>query len=113
MSSFIDRVYTLTELFEGINKISNSVKKEAQEKILNLLIDNVEKKNLLFALNKTDANEYSKFKIALEQKGNPIPVIDLLIGTIAIEKNFTLITTDKSHFQPLKDIIQQFNIEFW
>lgn len=106
-------IYSLTELFEGINKIINLDKKTTQLKILKLIIDQFEKKNRLFALTRSQAENYSKLKIALERKGTPIPVMDLLIGTIAIEKNFTLLTTDQTHFQTLKTIAPHFNVEFW
>ena len=106
-------VYSLTELFEGINKIANSDKRDAQSKILKILIGQFEKKKLIFALTRLQAEDYSKLKIALERNGTPIPVMDLLIGTIAIDKNSILITTDQTHFKTLKKIAPQLKVEFW
>ncbi|MHA1145678.1 MAG: type II toxin-antitoxin system VapC family toxin [Candidatus Helarchaeota archaeon] len=111
-------VYSLTELYEGINneginKITNLDKKNAQSKILKILINHLEKKKQLLSLTRLEAEIYANLKISLQQSGMSIPVIDLLIGTIAIEKDFTLITTDKKHFQMLKKVIPQLNVEFW
>jgi len=105
--------YSLTELFEGLNKLTNLPKRDAQFKILNIIIDQFEKKNRLFALTRSQADAYSKFKIALERNGTPIPVMDLLIGTIAIERNCILLTTDQTHFTTLKTIAPQLQVEFW
>ncbi len=106
-------VYSLIELFEGIHKTQNLVAKNSQLKILQILVDQFEKRGGVFALTRLQAEIFAKLRIGLEQKGTPIPVIDLLIGTIAIEKQFILITTDQKHFQVLKDVAPQFNVEFW
>jgi len=41
--------------------------------------------------------------IFLREKGTPIPTIDLLIGTITIDKNLVLVSEDL-HFQYLQNI---------
>ena len=41
--------------------------------------------------------------VFLRKKGTPIPTIDLLIGTITIDKNMILVSDD-SHFQYLKAV---------
>ena len=58
-------VYTLAELYEGINKMKDLKKRDAQLRILDLLIDHFEKRNCLIALTRLQANQYSKYKIAL------------------------------------------------
>ncbi len=106
-------VYSLTELFEGIYKISNPKKRDAQLKILNLIINYFTKIDGILALTIAQAEKYAQLKIALDKKGTPIPVIDLLIGTIAIERQLILLTTDHLHFQKLKAITPQLKVEFW
>ena len=43
-----------------------------------------------------------KNAILLREKGTPIPTIDLLIGTISVEKNLILVSDD-SHFEYLQE----------
>lgn len=105
--------YTIAELYEGVNRVESLKKMEAQLKLLEILLNDFEKRNRIFSLTRKEAEKYAELKIALEKKGTPIPIIDLLIGTIAIVNNYKFITTDKKHFQNLKDIIPKFNIEYW
>jgi predicted nucleic acid-binding protein len=39
--------------------------------------------------------------------------MDLLIGSVAIAENLTLITTDQTHFEQLQKIASEFKVEFW
>ncbi len=105
--------YTIAELYEGVKRVESKKKMEGQLKILEILLNNFEKRNKIFSLTRNEAIKYAELKIALEKKGKPIPIIDLLIGTIAIVNNFNLITTDKKHFQYLKDVFPRFQVEFW
>lgn len=106
--------YTIAELYEGIKKVESSKKKmEGQLRILEILLNNFKKRKRIFSLTYNEAIKYAELKIALEKKGKPIPIIDLLIGTIAIVNNYKLITTDINHFQNLKNIFPNFNVEFW
>jgi len=98
--------YTIAELYEGFNKPTASKKIKGQEKILEIILDKFEKDNRIFSLNRNQAISYAKFKINLDEKGTPIPIIDLLIGTIAIYNKFTLVTTDENHFKKLKDSVK-------
>ena len=41
--------------------------------------------------------------LLLREKGTPIPVIDILIGTITVDKNLILVSDD-SHFKSLQDV---------
>ncbi|MHA1190862.1 MAG: type II toxin-antitoxin system VapC family toxin [Promethearchaeota archaeon] len=44
-----------------------------------------------------------KNALLLREKGTPIPTIDLLIGTITVEKNLILVSDD-NHFKYLQDV---------
>lgn len=39
-----------------------------------------------------------KYALLLREKGTPIPTVDILIGTITVEKNLILVSDD-SHFE--------------
>jgi len=44
-----------------------------------------------------------KNAILLREKGTPIPTVDILIGTIAVDKNLILVSDD-SHFKDLQEV---------
>ena len=44
-----------------------------------------------------------KNALLLREKGTPIPTVDILIGTITVEKNLILISDD-SHFEYLQEV---------
>lgn len=43
------------------------------------------------------------YAVLLREKGTPIPTIDILIGTISIEKN-QIIVTDDAHFFSIQNV---------
>ncbi|MHA1383102.1 MAG: hypothetical protein ACTSR3_04990 [Candidatus Helarchaeota archaeon] len=51
----------------------------------------------------TNYRDGLKYAIKLRKNGTPLPVIDILIGTIAVDKNIQLVTED-SHFTLLKNV---------
>ncbi|HDZ18374.1 hypothetical protein LCGC14_1026330 [marine sediment metagenome] len=105
--------YTIAELYEGVNRVESLKKMEAQLKLLEIILNDFERRNRIFSLSRKEAEKYAELKMALEKKGTPIPIMDLLIGTIAIVNNYKFITSDKKHFQNLEDIIPKLNIEYW
>ena len=105
--------YTIAELYNGINRVKSSKQMEGQLKILELLLNNFEKRKRIFSLTRNEAKKYAELKITLEKNGTPIPIMDLLIGSVAIANNYKLITTDKRHFQNLKDVCPSFKVEYW
>ncbi|MHA1729373.1 MAG: hypothetical protein ACTSWY_11655 [Promethearchaeota archaeon] len=52
----------------------------------------------IFYPSSADYTESIKNAIKLRKKGTPIPSIDILIGTITVNKNFNLVSEDK-HFK--------------
>jgi len=105
--------YTIAELYDGVNRVEASKKMESQMKFLEILLNKFEKRNRIFSFTRNDAKKYAALKIALEKNGTPIPIMDLLIGSIAITNDYKLITTDKNHFQNLKKVSPEFKVEYW
>ena len=50
-----------------------------------------------------------EYSLLLRKKGTPIPTIDILIGTITIDKNMILVSDD-SHFESLQQVEPRLNI---
>ena len=44
-----------------------------------------------------------KYALLLREKGTPIPTIDILIGTISVDKNLILVSDD-SHFKYFQEV---------
>ena len=61
------------------------------------------KEILVYYPNATTYKESLTYALKLRKKGTPIPTIDILIGTIAVEKNICLVTND-SDFEALKAV---------
>jgi tRNA(fMet)-specific endonuclease VapC len=47
---------------------------------------------------------YAKVRVALEQKGTPIGPMDLLIASISLAHNYTLVTNNIKEFQRIKNL---------
>lgn len=60
-----------------------------------------------------DAQVFGELIYLLKRNGTPIPIIDLLIGSIAISKNLTLISTDRNHFGVIKNVKEDFKVKYW
>ena len=105
--------FSVAELYEGLNLLTQVGTQEAQKRILEHIFDAFDGRNLILTLTRQGAKRYAQLSVSLRKHGTPIPVIDLLIGTIALLTNSTLITTDKNHFQLLKTVEATFQVEFW
>ena len=57
-----------------------------------------------------DYEESIELASALLQRGNPLPVIDVLVAAMCIRRNLTLCTKD-SHFTAIKSIRRSFRLE--
>lgn len=106
-------VYTIAELYNGILNIQKEVKIESEMKILELILNSYERQGKVLSLNINQAKIFAKLKYNLKKQGTPIPIVDLLIGAIALENGFILITTDKSHFKNLEKIESKFKVQYW
>ena len=56
-----------------------------------------------------DYQESLEISLALLQKGNPLPAIDILVAAICIRRNLTLSTKD-NHFTIIKSIKKDFKL---
>jgi tRNA(fMet)-specific endonuclease VapC len=104
--------YTVAELREGILKSTRPAQSKLEDRLLDVFFDDLAKRNAIHSLTPQAARLYAKLKIALEQRGTPIPVFDLLIGTIAIDRGLKLVTTDDGHFGHLKKISPDLDVVY-
>jgi tRNA(fMet)-specific endonuclease VapC len=104
--------YTIAELREGILKSTKPERSRLEERLLEILFEDFVNRNAIHALTPRAAALYARLKIALEQLGTPIPVFDLLIGTIAIDHGLKLVTTDDGHFDYLKKVAPGFDVVY-
>lgn len=65
------------------------------------------------SLDFNDAKVFGELIHLLNHKGTPIPIMGLLIGAIAYSKNLILISSDQNHFDVLKDVKENFKVEYW
>jgi len=105
--------FSAAELYEGLILIQEEVTRNVQKRFLELMLDALDARSLIFTLTRQDAALYADLRIALRKNGTPIPVVDLLIGTIALATNSTLITTDQHHFQMFQAVQPAFLVEYW
>ncbi len=66
------------------------------------IASNYEKISVIFP----SSNHYEqafKNSVLLRAKGTPLPAVDILIGTITVEKNLILVTND-THFDKLQEV---------
>lgn len=60
--------------------------------------------------NLEDYQESLEISLALLQKGNPLPAVDILIAAMCIRRNLVLCTKD-NHFTSIKSIRNGFRLE--
>ncbi|MBN1503295.1 type II toxin-antitoxin system VapC family toxin [Candidatus Woesearchaeota archaeon] len=84
---------TYSEVYYGILKRSS----DKEIKLHNL------NETPLVGTTKNSARICAELKLELERKGKPIPIFDLIIASIAIDRDMTLITTDE-HFKKISKL---------
>jgi tRNA(fMet)-specific endonuclease VapC len=60
--------------------------------------------------NLEDYQESLELSLALLQKGNPLPAVDILVATMCIRRNLVL-RTKANHFNSIKSISNGFKLE--
>ncbi len=105
--------FAVAELHEGLLLIQNETTQNAQRRILELILNSLETRSLILTLTRQGAEVYAGLSNKLRIKGTAIPVMDLLIGTIAIVTKNNLITLDKNHFQKLQAVQPALQVEYW
>lgn len=90
-------VITECELFYGAYK---SIKKEKNLEVIEEL------KNKIKTLHTTSgvSSIYGKIKAELEAKGQMLDDADILIASIALANNATLVTNNSGHFKRIRDL---------
>jgi len=96
--------YIVAELHEGLQVITNPQRRMMQEKVIEMMVEDFVRAGAMYSLSVPGARLFARFKAALQDCGKTIPIIDLLIGTIAIEHSFTLVTSDRGHFEALEQV---------
>jgi len=88
-------------------------KRKIQKKLFNKLVELLKSQNRIIALSIKDAKKLGDLFYILKVNGSPIPVLDAIIGAIAISRNLIVLTSDKNHFETVKQLISEFKVEFW
>jgi len=109
--------YSLSEIHLGFNdqdfKQKFPEKLDIQIKLFNKMVQQIHSQNRILSLSIQDAKKLGEIFYNLKTKGKPIPVIDAIIGAIALSREFTVITFDQNHFNTLKELIPGFKVEYW
>ena len=89
----------LAELYEGIFRMTSN--KELQEKAVNRFFNSLDE---IYGINFEVAQKFGQLRAQLKSKGKIIEDFDLLIATICIVYNLTLITYNEKHFSRLDQL---------
>ncbi len=92
---------SVIELIKGLHLRKNIkyVAEEEKEKINNAI-----NSLIVFSLDKKSAVLSGKIEAELRNAGEPIGIIDIMIGAIAITNNEILLTRNKKHFDKIKGL---------
>ena len=108
---------SLSEIYAGFYgqdfKKKYPKKLKLQKELFNRMVKKLELQNRILSLSVDDARILGNLFHLLRVNGKPIPIIDALIGAIAISRNLTVITSDKAHFSVIKEINKQFKVIYW
>jgi len=109
--------YSLSEIYLGFHdqefKKQAAKKLKLQKELFNRMVIKLQGQNRIISLSAEDSKILGELFYLLKVKGNPIPVIDAIIGAIVISRELTVITTDKNHFNVIKRIYENFKVEYW
>ena len=84
-----------------------------QKELFGRMLIKLEAQNRIISLNLEDSKVLGTLFHSLRTMGNPIPIIDAIIGSIGLSRNLKVITTDKNHFEIIKKVENDFEVEFW
>ena len=109
--------YSVSEIYLGFH---NKEFKEKHGEILNLqkelfnrMLVKLDAQKRIISLSVEDAKVLGNIFHLLKVEGTPIPIIDAIIGAIGISRKFKIITTDQKHFEIIKGIKKEINLDFW
>ena len=92
---------SLTELFRGLY-LKKNLKHVTQEEIEN--INEIISSFKILDLKKESAILTGKIEVDLTNKGDVIDIEDMMIASICIKNNETLITRNKKHFEKIQEL---------
>ena len=109
--------YSLSEIYVGFHdqefKKKYPKKLKIQINLFSKMVNKLQAQNRIISLSVEDSKTLGEIIHLLKVKGNPIPIIDSIIGAIAISQKLIVITTDQNHFKAIKDVKNELKIEFW
>ncbi len=88
---------TVAELFYGAEKSKAKKKNWA-------IVENFVSTFEIILFDEKSSKIYPKIRASLEKSGNPIGPMDLLIASISIANNFTLVTNNLKEFRGVKGL---------
>jgi predicted nucleic acid-binding protein len=109
--------YSIAEIYIGFfelilrNKASSRLK--IQQDLFERIILQLKTQERILSLEIDAAKKMGELISRLKFNGTPIPLIDALICAISLSKDLTVITSDKRHFKTVKEVISEFQVEFW
>lgn len=106
-------VYTILEIYYGLYNSENKLLANREQKIIELMMDEFQSNNSILSSTRLTVIQYAKLCRKLKEQGTLIPILDLLIGSIAVTNKLILITNDTAHFELLRKIEPSFQVEFW
>ena len=109
--------YSISEIYIGFHdqefKQKNLEKLNIQKKLFSKMINFLDAQKRVISLNIEDAKILGGLLYELKSRGKPIPLIDAILSAIAISRDYTIITSDKNHFNIIKTIQDKLKVEFW
>ena len=109
--------YSISEIYIGFQdqefKQKNLEKLNIQKKLFDKMVNYLDAQKRVISLNPADAKILGELLYKLKARGKPIPLIDAILSAIAISRDFTIITSDKNHFNVIKNIQDKLKVKFW
>ena len=109
--------YSISEIYLGFHnkefKLKHAEKLKLQKELFSRMLVKLDAQKRIISLSVEDAKVLGNIFHLLKVNGTPIPIIDAIIGAIGISRKFTIITTDQNHFEIIKGIKKEVNLEFW
>jgi toxin FitB len=88
-------VLTLGELEKGVERLPSSTKKSRLRQWLEQV--RAEAEGRIIAIDDPIATQWGRLLARAESEGEPLPVLDALLGATAVVRGFTLVTRNTSH----------------
>jgi len=109
--------YSISEIYIGFQdqefQQKNLEKLNIQKKLFDKMVNYLDAQKRVISLNVEDGKILGELLYKLKARGKSIPLIDAILSAIAISRDFTVITSDKNHFNVIKTIQDKLKVKFW